>query len=91
MGSRDTASDKQSGKSKLSPDGMKVVKFIHETVLNIAKAPTVGEIQAAIKKPEKDVIQALEELERNDILIRRHGTQEIVNVYPFSLVLLSIN
>jgi predicted transcriptional regulator len=77
---------KQSEKLELSPNEMNVVKFIYETIFETTKAPTVDEIQSALKKSEDQVVQTLEELEKKDILIRKNGTQEIVSIYPFSLV-----
>jgi hypothetical protein len=76
----------QSEQPKLTPDELDILKFIHETILKTTKAPTMNEIQSAFGKSEAHVIQALTQLEKRDILVRKEGTQEIVNVYPFSLV-----
>lgn len=86
MSTSKSVEEKQSEKLELSPNEMSVVKFIYETILNTTKAPTVDEIQSALKKSEDCIVQTLEELEKKDILVRKNGTQEIVNIYPLSLV-----
>lgn len=41
---------------------------------------------SSLKRSDKDVVRTLDELEGKDLLLRKKGTQEIISIYPFSLV-----
>ena len=54
-------------------------------MLRFGRAPTIPEMRFGLKKTDGNIIRILNELEKNDILLRKRGTQEIVSIYPFSL------
>ncbi|MFB0565619.1 MAG: organomercurial lyase [Candidatus Aminicenantaceae bacterium] len=71
--------------SNLRRSEKEVLRFILNFVLKSGKAPTPKRIGDTLKRPSKDIIRTLDELEGKDLLLRRKGTQEIVSIYPFSL------
>lgn len=71
--------------NSLSLSEKEVLKFIFNFVLKSGKTPTPKEIARATKSSDKDIIHILDELESNDLLLRREGTQEIISIYPFSM------
>jgi hypothetical protein len=55
--------------------------------LEHGRSPTIKELGSFLKKSDEDIIRALDELEKKgDFLLRKKGTQEIVSIYPFSLI-----
>jgi len=71
---------------ELTAEQKEVIKYIFESILNSGKAPTIKEMEASLKRSDKDIISTLNELERNDLILRKTGTQDITSIYPFSLV-----
>jgi len=69
----------------LTSEEIEVLKYVFETILKTEKAPTIREMQLALKKSDDYIIRTLDELQKKDILLRKGGTQEIVSIYPFSL------
>jgi len=71
---------------ELKPEEIEILKFIYQTILKHGRSPTIEELGASLKKPDEEIIRALDELEtKGDLLLREKGTQEIVSLYPFSL------
>jgi len=69
-----------------TPTEKQYLKFIFQTVLRTQKAPTIEEMSTAFKKPDAQVIDIFDRLEEQDLLLRKKGTQEIMSIYPLSLV-----
>jgi hypothetical protein len=70
----------------LTSEEIQLLKYFFETILKIGRAPTIREMRLPLKKPENEIIRVLNELEKKDILLRKKGTQEILSIYPLSLV-----
>jgi len=70
---------------ELRSEEIEVLKYIFKTILEFGRTPTTIEMRLSLKKSEGDIIRALNELEKKDILLRKRGTQEIVSIYPLSL------
>jgi hypothetical protein len=70
---------------ELKAEETEVLSSIFRFVLKRGKCPPVKELQLSLKRTEEEIIRALDELERKDLLLRRKGTQEIVSIYPVSL------
>jgi len=70
----------------LTSEEVYVLKYIFETILKTGRTPTIREMRLPLKKSEDEIIRVLNELEKKDILLRKKGTQEIVSIYPFSLI-----
>jgi len=85
MGSSESAEEEQYS-ATLTPEEIEVLRYIFETILETVKAPTLNEMQSALIKPEDHIVRALRELENKDLLLRKRGTQEIVSIYPLSLI-----
>jgi len=77
---------KDRGCLELTPLEKETLRAIFEVILESGKAPIMEELQVSLKKSDNLVIRVLDKLEAKDILLRRKGTQEIVSIYPFSLV-----
>ncbi len=63
-----------------------VLRHIFKTVLESGRAPTIREMEVFFKLSENDVIATLDELESKDLLFRKKGTQELISLYPFSMI-----
>ena len=64
----------------------RVLRHIFRTILASGNAPTVGKLGLVLKESRHEIIRVLNTLEEMDLLLRKKGTQEIVSIYPFSLV-----
>jgi aldehyde:ferredoxin oxidoreductase len=77
MRTNKSAEKESCGRVEKTPDEIEVLKFIFETILKTAKAPTKAptlvEMQSALKKSEDHIVQTLKELENKDPLLRRRG------------------
>ena len=69
----------------LTSEEIGVLKYIFETILETGRIPTIREMRFALKKSDDYIIETLDKLEKNDILLRKRGTQEILSIYPLSL------
>ena len=71
---------------ELKPEETEVLSSILRFILKHEKSPTIRELRLSLKRSEKEIIRALDELEKKgDFLVRKKGTQEIVSIYPVSL------
>jgi len=70
----------------LTSEEVEVLKCIFETILKTGRTSTIREMRLPLKKSENEIIRVLNELEKKDILLRKKGIQEIVSIYPLSLI-----
>ena len=80
-----SAEEEQCG-FELTSEEVEVLKYVFETILKTGRISSIREMRLALKKSEDRIIRVLNELEKKDILLRRNGTQEIVSIYPLSLM-----
>jgi len=71
---------------EVSQEEIEVLKYTFETILKSGMAPSIDECCSSLKKSRKEIIHTFDELERKDILLRKRGTQEIISIYPLSLI-----
>jgi hypothetical protein len=71
---------------ELAGEEIEVLRSVFEIVLKDRRSPTIGELQSALKRLAEEITPVLDELEKKDVLIRKKGTQEIVRIYPLSLI-----
>jgi hypothetical protein len=71
---------------ELTSEEVEVLKYVFETILKTGSASTIREMRLPLKKSEDEIIRVLNELEKKDALLRKKGTQEIVSIYPLSLI-----
>ena len=71
---------------ELAPSEKEVLRHIFKAILTSGKAPPVEELRVSLKKSDDEIIRVLDTLEEMDLLLRKKGTQQIVSIYPFSLV-----
>jgi len=72
-------------KCELKQVEVEALRSIFEIVLKSRRSPTVNELQLSLKLSDEEIIRALDELEKKEVLLRKRGTQEIVSIYPLSL------
>lgn len=78
--------EKEQCGGELTPMEKEVLKHLFESVLKFGRVPTIKEMAISLKRSDKDVIRTIDELEGKDHLLRRKGTQEVISIYPFSLI-----
>jgi len=71
---------------RLTPLENQTLRHIFKTILTSGEAPTVKELGKVLKASDEEIIRVLDSLEDVDMLLRKRGTQQIVSIYPFSLV-----
>jgi DNA-binding MarR family transcriptional regulator len=64
---------------------IEVLRCIFEIILRTGKTPTIREMRLTLNQSDDYITDALDELEKKDILLRKKGTQEIISVYPLSI------
>jgi hypothetical protein len=70
---------------ELGPEETKVLSSIFKFILECGKSPTLEQLRLSLGKSDKEIIRALDELEKKDLLVRKKATQEMACVYPVSL------
>jgi len=71
---------------ELTPLESKALGVAFKAILESGRAPTTKKLGLSMKKSTNGIIRILNKLEDKDLLLRRKGTQEIVSIYPLSLV-----
>jgi hypothetical protein len=69
----------------LGAEETKVLCSIFRFILDCGKSPTLEQLRLSLGKSDKEIICALDELEKKDLLVRKKATQEMACVYPVSL------
>lgn len=82
---RNKASKKEQCGCELTSEEIEGLRCVFQTILKTQKPPSIKELQLALKKPRSKIVHILDRLEKNDLLLRRRGTQKIVSIYPLSL------
>lgn len=70
---------------ELSSFEIDVLSQIFKSILKSGKAPTLGELGISLKKSQTEILNLVNQLEEKDIL-RRNESNEIINIYPISLI-----
>jgi hypothetical protein len=71
---------------KLTPLENRTLRGIFRAILTSGEAPAVDELGKVLKASDEEIIRVLDGLEKMDLLLRKKGTQQIISIYPFSLV-----
>ena len=71
---------------KLTPLENQTLRGIFKAILTSGEAPAVKKLGKILKASDEETIRVLDSLEDMDMLLRKRRTQEIVSIYPFSLV-----
>ncbi|MGB7063069.1 MAG: organomercurial lyase [Candidatus Zixiibacteriota bacterium] len=83
---KDQSSTERRSRYELTALEKEVLRDIFKTILASGKAPTVEELGVSLEKSDDEITRVLDTLEEMDLLLRRKGTQEVVSIYPFSLL-----
>ena len=80
------SSTERRSRSELTPLQNQTLRHIFKAILTSGEASTVKELAQVSKASDEEIIRVLDSLEDMDMLLRKRGTQQIVSIYPFSLV-----
>jgi len=65
---------------------IEVLTLIFKAILQSGKAPTIKQLNVALKKSSPGLSRVINKLEEKDLLFRSKKTKEILSIYPLSLL-----